>query len=158
LTQQNFIALYLLGIAAITDGLDGWLARRYNWVTRWGSFLDPLADKVLLISTFSVFYYLGYLPKWIITIAIARDILILLGIVIYRVWLGDIAYQAIFTSKLNTSLQLTLIGLILIRYNFGVLSENVIWLVSLSMIMTSVTSFLQYVAIWVSKVYQHVKK
>lgn len=63
-------------IAAITDWYDGWLARKYNYITQWGKFLDPLADKVLTSAGFFALASLGYLEFWMVWIIVLRDFLI----------------------------------------------------------------------------------
>jgi len=62
--------------AAITDWYDGWLARKFNYITNWGKFMDPLADKVLTSTAFFAFVFLGILPLWMVIIIVARDFII----------------------------------------------------------------------------------
>ena len=63
-------------LAAITDWYDGWVARRWGYVTRWGKFLDPLADKVLTSAAFISFVYIGYASVWMVWVIVVRDLLI----------------------------------------------------------------------------------
>jgi cardiolipin synthase len=157
LTSHRTITLYLFGIAAITDWLDGWLARKYmGWQSELGAFLDPLADKVLLISTLVTCSYLSILPVWVVAVSVSRDIGIILGILIYRVWIGSLKYQAILSSKLNTALQLSLIMLLLIQQFLPDFPNIILQGVSLAMVTTSIISFVQYTGLWISKVRHHV--
>lgn len=71
--------LALLGIAALTDKLDGVLARRYNQITEWGKILDPLADKIGIAVVAIVLVQLGQIPVWFLLAIVARDVLILAG-------------------------------------------------------------------------------
>ena len=73
---QISVVVYL--IAAITDWYDGWLARKFNYITEWGKFMDPLADKILTSAAFLGFVFIGVLPLWMVLIVIARDMLITL--------------------------------------------------------------------------------
>jgi CDP-diacylglycerol--glycerol-3-phosphate 3-phosphatidyltransferase len=72
--RQWSLAVFIL--AAITDWYDGWLARRWGYVTRWGAFLDPLADKVLTSAALVAYSYLGLVPSWMVWIIVIRDAII----------------------------------------------------------------------------------
>lgn len=74
--QFKQLSLVVLILAAFTDWYDGWLARRWGYVTRWGAFFDPLADKVVTSATFLVYDYIGLVPGWTVWIIVVRDILI----------------------------------------------------------------------------------
>jgi CDP-diacylglycerol--glycerol-3-phosphate 3-phosphatidyltransferase len=74
LLKQISLIVYL--IAAITDWYDGWLARKFNYITEWGKFLDPLADKILTSGAFIAFVIIGMLDLWMVLIIIFRDFLI----------------------------------------------------------------------------------
>jgi CDP-diacylglycerol---glycerol-3-phosphate 3-phosphatidyltransferase len=72
----KLISLGIFTIASLTDHYDGRLARRLNLVSKWGTFLDPLADKLLISSALIAFYYLGYIKLWIVIIIVVRDFLV----------------------------------------------------------------------------------
>jgi CDP-diacylglycerol--glycerol-3-phosphate 3-phosphatidyltransferase len=72
----NQLALAVFLVASLTDWYDGWVARKWGYVSRWGKFLDPLADKVLASAAFVSFIYLDLAPAWMVWIIVARDILI----------------------------------------------------------------------------------
>jgi len=73
-------ALILFIIAGVSDALDGFLAKRYNWQTELGAYLDPLADKLLLVSVFIALGSLQELPLWLVVAVVSRDILIILAV------------------------------------------------------------------------------
>lgn len=73
LMKKISLAVYI--IAAITDWYDGWLARKFNYITDWGKFLDPLADKILTSTAFFAFVILGVLDLWMVVIIVVRDLL-----------------------------------------------------------------------------------
>ncbi len=72
------ISLAVFVIAALTDWYDGWLARKYNYITNWGKFWDPLADKILTSTAFIAFVLLDYIPLWMVLIVIIRDLAVTL--------------------------------------------------------------------------------
>jgi cardiolipin synthase len=110
LAQHRLVAtLWLFGVAAVSDGLDGFLARRFGWQTELGGILDPLADKLMLATVFVMLAVLGQVPIWLTSTVIARDCIIVLGAVSYRVWLGPIEARPSVVSKLNTLCQMTFI-------------------------------------------------
>lgn len=108
LGQQFEIALLLFAIAGLSDGLDGFLARRYNWYTEFGAFLDPLADKILLVSTFICLTILGVFPLWFTIIVITRDLVIFSGAIAFRLLIGPFSAHPNWLGKLCTFAQIGL--------------------------------------------------
>ncbi len=106
------LTLLLFGVAAASDGLDGWLAKRYGWTSRLGKWLDPLADKLLLVSVFLVLTWLGHVPRYLAVCAVGRDVLIVLGAVVFRMAWGPLRGRPILSSKINTGLQLLYVLLV----------------------------------------------
>lgn len=104
--------LLLFAVAAASDGLDGWLAKRYGWTSRLGVWLDPLADKLLLVSVFLVLTWLGQVPRYLAVGAVARDLLIGLGALVFRFSLGAVRGRPILSSKINTVLQVLYVLLV----------------------------------------------
>ncbi len=108
------ISLAVFFIAAITDWYDGWLARKFNYITQMGKFLDPLADKILTASTFFAFAYLEVLPLWMVLIVVIRDFLVTTLRLI-----SDYKNHTIKTSRLakwKTFLQMAFIYYLLVFY------------------------------------------
>jgi cardiolipin synthase len=97
--------LLLFFVAAASDGLDGFLAKRFNWTSELGRMLDPFADKLLLMSVFLVATWYGLIPRWLTVAAVARDVLIPLGALTYRISCGPIHGRPLISSKINTLLQ-----------------------------------------------------
>jgi cardiolipin synthase len=98
--------LVLFFIAAFSDGLDGFLAKRYHWTSEVGKVLDPLGDKLLLITVFLVATWYGLIPRWLTIVAVARDVMIALGALIYRLAWGPLNGRPMISSKINTLMQL----------------------------------------------------
>ena len=103
----NQISFFVYLVAAITDWYDGWLARKFNYITKWGQFLDPLADKVLTSSAFLVFAAIDVLELWMVIIIIVRDFLIT-GLRLY----ADMKKTTFTTSKLAKWKTFTQMGFI----------------------------------------------
>ena len=81
LNHDFFFAIMLFFVAGITDALDGWVAKRYSYQTRLGSILDPVADKLLLVSSFITLSVIGLLPLWLLLLIFLRDLMIVSGTV-----------------------------------------------------------------------------
>jgi cardiolipin synthase (CMP-forming) len=103
------VALVIAALAGISDGLDGWLAKRFGWVTRLGAMLDPLADKLLLFACFLGLVAGGHLPLWLVLLVIGRDVVILSGALAYRVLVGPFEAAPTLISKVTTFLQIALV-------------------------------------------------
>lgn len=110
--KQISLAVYL--IAAITDWYDGWLARKFNYITAWGKFLDPLADKILTSAAFFAFAFMDILELWMVVIIVFRDFLItgLRALAEYRKQYFTTSY----TAKWKTVVQMIFIYYLLILF------------------------------------------
>lgn len=108
-------ALLVAVIAGASDGLDGFLAKKYNWQGWLGGILDPLADKLMMLCCYSVFVLQGVIPAWLYLMVVARDVIIVTGASYYHFRIGKIEHaQPSFISKANTALQILLILVLLI--------------------------------------------
>lgn len=100
--------LGLIGVAAVTDMLDGWLARRVKATSRWGALLDPIADRVFVLTVVGTFLFTGKLSTSAYFILIMRDLATAVGFLVARIipWLRPVQFQARRLGKLVTMLQL----------------------------------------------------
>ncbi len=112
-------ALALFLVAAVSDGLDGYLAKRFGWTSDLGRFLDPLADKLLLVSVFVLCAWLALVPWWLTAAVVARDVMIGLGALTYRLWFGALRGRPTVISKVNTAAQLLYVMLVLLAGAVG---------------------------------------
>lgn len=99
-------ALTVFFVAGVTDGLDGLIARVFHQKTRLGAYLDPLADKLLLVSSFILLGHLRLLPNWVVIIAVSRDAIIVLGILTLMFHQVRVEINPSFLSKLTTLVQI----------------------------------------------------
>ncbi|MCP5181387.1 MAG: CDP-alcohol phosphatidyltransferase family protein [Pseudomonadales bacterium] len=107
-------ALGLGLIAGFSDGLDGYLARRFGWQSQLGALLDPLADKVFVIVLVTILTLQGHLPLWLALIVIARDVVIMGGATVYRFLFGELDMEPTAVSKINTLAQMLLLGVVIL--------------------------------------------
>jgi cardiolipin synthase len=120
LHQGRYLAaLGLFILAAVSDGLDGYLAKRFGWTSRLGRFLDPLADKLLLVLVFIEGTWLGLIPWWLTAAVVARDVAIGLGALTFRLWFGPLHGRPTVVSKVNTAAQLVYVSLVLLHAACG---------------------------------------
>ena len=108
-------ALTLMAVAGASDAVDGALARRFDWFSRFGAFLDPLADKLLIGVLIVVLTLQGHMPWWLTAIVIGRDLVILIGATFYRFLFGSIEIEPRILSKINTALQIVVVLLFLLE-------------------------------------------
>ena len=99
-------AFVVFFVAGMTDALDGLLARLFNQKSRFGAYIDPLADKILLVTSFVILGYIGMVPLWLVIIAVSRDIMILLGLFTLVFYQIKVEIQPVVSSKLTTFFQL----------------------------------------------------
>ena len=117
-------ALVVMSIAGASDALDGWLARRYNWLSSFGAAMDPVADKLLVAVVFIIFVVQGHIPLWVAVIVLGRDAVIMTGAGVYRFLFESIEFAPTFISKANTATQIVMLLLLLFWLcGFGILSE-----------------------------------
>jgi len=111
-------AFVLFIIAGISDGVDGFIAKRFNQVTELGAYLDPVADKILLVSIYVALGQLDHLPGWLVIFVVSRDLLII-GAVMLAWFMGmNVKIAPLMVSKANTTMQIILAGLVLANLGF----------------------------------------
>ena len=142
------LALLLFAIAGASDGLDGYLARRFDWRSRLGAILDPLADKLLMAASYITLGWLALLPWWLVVLVLGRDVVIISGSVAFHRFVSDIELAPTRISKANTLFQILLV--LLVMAMMGGLSLPP-WLVSAMVALVTTTTLLSgghYVWSW----------
>ena len=104
----------------VSDGVDGFVARRFNQRTELGAYLDPMADKLLLVSVFVVLGFMKELPLWLVIAAVSRDALIVAAVILTVVMGRTVAIRPLYVSKANTAVQIVLAALVLAELAFAV--------------------------------------
>ncbi len=119
--EGRFTACFWLFVAAgVTDAVDGWIATRFDARTEFGAYLDPLADKALVVSTYLMLGYLGHIPSWLVVLVVFRDVLIIGGAMVAYVILGDFRSRPLIISKVNTAVQIALVAIVLARLGLDI--------------------------------------
>jgi cardiolipin synthase len=139
------LAVVLFMVAAVSDGLDGYLAKRFGWTSDFGKFLDPLADKLLLVAVFITSAWLGLVPWWLTAAVVARDVMIGLGALTFRLWFGPLHGRPTIISKINTLLQLGYLLGVMVRAAFGVLPQEMLDALAVITLITTVMSGADYI-------------
>jgi cardiolipin synthase len=142
------VALGLVFVAGLSDALDGFLAKRFDWRSRLGGLLDPLADKLLLVSLFVALSMLGLLPAWLAAVVIGRDVLIVSGALAYTLVVGPVDPEPSRVSKLNTLAQLACVVSVLLGEALGWPMGPFVTVAGAGALVTSVVSGLDYVIRW----------
>ncbi|WP_313957289.1 CDP-alcohol phosphatidyltransferase family protein [Sedimenticola selenatireducens] len=157
LEQQFGIALVLFAVAGISDGLDGYLAKHYGWQSQLGGLLDPLADKVLLVSSYLTLALIGIIPVWLVLLVILRDLIIVTGALVYHFRVMELDAHPSMISKVNTFSQIVLVLAVVLDRGLVSLPEllidSLIWVV----LITTVASGVNYVWVWSRLALSHKK-
>ena len=148
---QYQLALFLFLAAAASDGLDGWLAKTFGWTSEAGKVLDPVADKLLLVSVFITLALIGLVPAWLAAVAVARDVVIGVGAGVYRWLFGPLEGRPSRLSKLNTLVQLLFIVAVVGQAGFPALPQSFALPLGAAVFVTTVISGVDYTAIYVRK-------
>jgi cardiolipin synthase len=112
-------AFTVFAVAGISDGVDGFIARRFDMRSELGAYLDPLADKALLMSIYVALAIAGILPGWIAILVVSRDVMIVGAVVVSWVLDRPVEIRPLWVSKLNTATQITFAGAVLAAMAFG---------------------------------------
>ncbi len=105
--------------AGISDGVDGFIARHFDQRSELGAYLDPVADKLLLVSVFVMLGYMGELPLWLVIAAVSRDALIIGAVLLSTIMGNPVAMKPLLVSKANTAVQIVLAALVLAELSFA---------------------------------------
>jgi len=142
-------ALGLFIVAGLSDGIDGYIAKRFNWNTRLGAFLDPAGDKLLVAWSFGTLAYLGHIPVWLAVIVIARDVIIVAGSFMYHYLVRRLEGEPTRISKLNTGLEFAFLIFVMSQAAFGWPDDITTTVLGAAVLVTVVISGYDYVWNWI---------
>ncbi|WMS87540.1 CDP-alcohol phosphatidyltransferase family protein [Pleionea litopenaei] len=146
--SQYYWALWLFFFAGLSDGIDGFLAKRFNWKTRFGAILDPLADKLLLVSTMLMLSLNGEISWWLFGLVTLRDLIIVTGAVVYHRALGPYDMQPSRLSKGNTFFQILFVVSVLVSLGWYTLPDWYMLTLEMVVYASTVISGTHYILLW----------
>lgn len=142
-------AFWVFVLAGVSDGLDGFIAKRFDRRTRLGALLDPVADKTLLVSVYLALGWADELPTWIVILVVFRDVMIVGGfLLIQTMATAPKRYDPLYISKLNTVMQIALVAFVLARRGLGADAMPVMFYLILGVAATTMASGLSYLVRW----------
>lgn len=148
ITGQLDVAFFVFVVAGVSDAVDGFLAKRYGWTTELGAYLDPIADKLLVVSLFVALGISGKLPSWVVVAVVSRDILIVIGVVLTWLMGHPAPIRPLAVSKANTLAQILLVASVLADEAFGLglrpVRATLVWIVGA----LTFASLLAYARAW----------
>jgi cardiolipin synthase len=131
-TGELYLAFFTFLVVGISDALDGWLARRFGWQTELGAYLDPIADKALLMSIYGALGALEYLPVWLVILVISRDLLIVGAFMLSWLLGREVGVHPLLIGKINTAMQIILVVVVLaehgLQLGWMLLVKILIWM------------------------------
>ena len=148
LTGELQAAFLAFVVAGISDAVDGFLAKRFNWETELGAYLDPLADKLLIVCIFIALGVTARLPSWLVILVVSRDVLIIIAVVLS--WLLDhpTPMKPLAVSKMNTVAQIVLAATVLADEGFALKLKGPVQLLTLLAAATTIISLVAYLRVW----------
>lgn len=148
LADEMALAFWLFVAAGVSDAIDGFLARRSGSQTIVGGFLDPLADKALLVSVYITLGHIGYLPLWIVILVVSRDVLIVGGAILSQAMNQSLKPEPLMVSKLNTVTQIVLaattLGELAMAGNWHMAVVMMVWAVAATTLASGGTYIVQW--------------
>ena len=148
-SNQMLFAFVLFAAAGVSDAVDGFLAKRFGMASELGAYLDPLADKVLIVSIYVALGIADGLPRWLVILVVSRDLLIVGGVLFSWLLGKPVSVKPHPVSKANTAAQLVLVGLVLAALGFGFEAG---WALALTMALVTVLTLLSvglYLRDWI---------
>jgi cardiolipin synthase (CMP-forming) len=134
--------------AGVSDGLDGFIAKRFNRRTRLGALLDPIADKTLLVSAYVTLGWVGALALWIVILVVFRDVMIVGGFLLLQTTAAPKRFDPLYISKFNTLAQIGLVTFVLAQRGIGVGAMRLDFYLSIAVAATTVLSGFSYLVRW----------
>jgi cardiolipin synthase len=145
------ITLWVFAFAAVTDALDGFLAKRFNWESELGKALDPLADKILLVTAFIALTIVSHVPLWLAVAVVARDVIIAFGAIFFQFVFGPVNGHPTAISKLNTLLQIVYVIVVVGAQAAESTAKTTVIVLTTLVLVTTVASGVDYVATYIQR-------
>lgn len=147
-TQQLKAAFLVFVLAGISDGIDGFLAKRFHWETELGAYLDPIADKLLIVCIFIALGVTDKLPSWIVIAVVSRDVLIVIAVVLSWLLGHPTPMRPIAVSKANTVAQIVLAAVVLADEAFDLKLKGPVFVLIWVTGGLTIASLIAYLRVW----------
>ena len=141
-------AFWVFGAACISDALDGFIAKRFDLESAVGAFLDPIADKALLVSVFVTLGQVGLIDSWLVILVVFRDLVIVTGAMSYYFLFHNLPMKPLLSSKINTTVQMVLVAMVMGVFGFSLEADTMVAALIYLTAGTTVWSGGAYVLIW----------
>jgi cardiolipin synthase len=143
------LAFGLFLAAGLSDAVDGFLAKRFGMTSELGAYLDPLADKALIVSIYVALGIAGALPRWLVILVVSRDIMIVGAVMLSWLMGNPVTVKPLLVSKLNTVAQIVLACMVLAALAFRWKIDAILWLTMATVALLTLLSVGFYLAEWV---------
>ena len=144
-------AFWVFVAAGISDAVDGFIAKRFDMETELGKYLDPIADKALLVSVYVTLGIEGYLPNWLVILVVFRDVFIVGGALLFETMTHSLTMQPLMVSKVNTTLQIVLAAAVMANAGYGIELDGGLDALVILTAMATVLSGVSYAVVWVRR-------
>ncbi len=155
LSDENSWALVCFVLAGVSDAVDGFIARQFNQQSVLGAYLDPMADKLLLVSVFVVLGFMGELPLWLVVAAVSRDAMIVCAVLLSSVMSNPVEVRPLIVSKVNTAVQIVLVSVVLAELAFEQMFGEARFLLVIMCGLLTVASAAAYLMQWLKHMGAH---
>jgi cardiolipin synthase len=150
--RSDAAALGVFGVAGLSDALDGFLAKRFSLTSRFGAWLDPAADKLLMLASFVTLTVIGVVPIWLTVLVIGRDAAIVLGVVAAKAIEAPLQIAPLIVGKASTVAQVAYIGLVLLLLAMNLEIPGLTFAGAVAVAFFTLWSFLAYAIVWLQAV------
>lgn len=137
--------------AGVSDALDGFIAKRFNMETELGKYLDPLADKALLVSVFVVLGVEGHIASWLVILVVSRDLFIVGGALLFETLTHSLTMQPLMVSKVNTVVQIVFAAAVMANAGYGIELDGAMDTLVLATAATTIASGVAYAIEWIRR-------
>ena len=144
-SHEMLVAFVLFLVAGVSDAVDGFLAKRFDMASELGAYLDPLADKTLIVSIYVTLGIAGKIPLWLVILVVSRDIMIIGAIMLSWLLGSPLKVKPLLVSKLNTVAQIVFACVVLASLGFDLRADNLIFALILVVTVLTLLSVAAYV-------------
>ena len=143
--EQNYnLTLFFFFLAGISDFLDGYLARKFSWESRFGKVFDPISDKVLVIATLISLSLVDEITIYLTVFLLSRDLFIIVGVILSSLLIDDYEIKPYLSGKFNSFVLMTYLGFVILEVTFGFVPILFLNFLMGTLILTSIYSVIEY--------------